>query len=174
MTCASRTFRPESSARLGGISRTRSPAPSARMAIRPSAPFSTMPAHRAPTGSRGSSDTATATSPAMASLVNGAMVRYLDANDISSFGGGHFSDGVPPILAVAQQRRASASADFVEAVIALYETQGALARGVRLHADGIPRPDANPLDGADNRRAADGRGRIRRRRAPPGCPALRG
>ena len=67
------------------------------------------------------------TSPAMASLVNGAMVRYLDANDISSFGGGHFSDGVPPILAVAQQRRASASA-FVEAVIALYETQGALAR----------------------------------------------
>ena len=36
------------------------------------------------------------TSPAMASLVNGTMVRYLDANDISSFGGGHFSDGVPP------------------------------------------------------------------------------
>ena len=67
------------------------------------------------------------TSPAMAALVNGAMVRYLDANDISSFGGGHFSDGVPPLLAVAQQRGASAD-DFVEAVVALYETQGALAR----------------------------------------------
>ena len=55
------------------------------------------------------------TSPAMAALVNGAMVRYLDANDISSFGGGHFSDGVPPLLAVAQRRGASVDA-FIEAV----------------------------------------------------------
>lgn len=67
------------------------------------------------------------TSPAMAALVNGTMVRYLDANDISSFGGGHFSDGIPPLLAVAQQRGASAD-ELIEAVIALYETQGALAR----------------------------------------------
>ncbi len=67
------------------------------------------------------------TSPAMAALVNGTMIRYLDANDISSFGGGHFSDGVPPLLAVAQQRGASAN-ELLEAVIALYETQGALAR----------------------------------------------
>ena len=63
----------------------------------------------------------------MASLVNGTMVRYLDANDISSFGGGHFSDGIPPLLAVAEDRGLSAG-DLVLSVIALYEIQGALAR----------------------------------------------
>ena len=67
------------------------------------------------------------TSPAMASLVNGTMVRYLDANDISSFGGGHFSDGIPPLLAVSEDRGLSAG-DLVLSVIALYEIQGALAR----------------------------------------------
>ena len=67
------------------------------------------------------------TSPAMASLVNGTMVRYLDANDISAFGGGHFSDGIPPLLAVAQDRGLSAD-DLVTATVALYEIQGALAR----------------------------------------------
>ena len=67
------------------------------------------------------------TSPAMASLVNGTMVRYLDANDISAFGGGHFSDGIPPLLAVAQDRGLSAN-DLVVATVALYEIQGALAR----------------------------------------------
>ena len=67
------------------------------------------------------------TSPSMASLVNGTMVRYLDANDISSFGGGHFSDGVPPLLAVSEGRGLSAG-DLVLSVIALYEIQGALAR----------------------------------------------
>ena len=63
------------------------------------------------------------TSASMASLVNGTMVRYLDANDISSFGGGHFSDGIPPLLAVAQDRGMSAG-DLVLSVIALYEIQG--------------------------------------------------
>ena len=67
------------------------------------------------------------TSPSMASLVNGTMVRYLDANDISSFGGGHFSDGIPPLLAVAQDSGLSAG-DLVLSVVALYEIQGALAR----------------------------------------------
>ena len=67
------------------------------------------------------------TSPSMASLVNGTMVRYLDANDISSFGGGHFSDGVPPLLAVSEDRGLSAG-DLILSVIALYEIQGALAR----------------------------------------------
>ena len=67
------------------------------------------------------------TSPSMASLVNGTMVRYLDANDISSFGGGHFSDGIPPLMAVAEDRGLSAG-DLVLSVIALYEIQGALAR----------------------------------------------
>ena len=67
------------------------------------------------------------TSPAMASLVNGTMVRYLDANDISSFGGGHFSDGVPPLLALAQDRRRSAN-DLVTAIVGLYEIQGVLAQ----------------------------------------------
>ena len=67
------------------------------------------------------------TSPAMAALVNGTMVRYLDANDISAFGGGHFSDGIPPLLAVAQDRGLSAD-ELVTATVALYEIQGALAR----------------------------------------------
>ena len=82
------------------------------------------------TGSRGASTllgSTALTSPSMASLVNGTMVRYLDANDISSFGGGHFSDGVPPLLAVAQDRGLSAG-DLVLSVVALYEIQGALAR----------------------------------------------
>ncbi len=67
------------------------------------------------------------TSPAMAALVNGTMVRYLDANDISAFGGGHFSDGTPPLLAVAQHRSLTAN-DLITGTVALYEIQGALAR----------------------------------------------
>ena len=75
------------------------------------------------------------TSPAMASLVNGTMVRYLDANDISSFGGGHFSDGIPPLLAVAQDRGLSAG-DLVLSIIALYEIQGGLARSFDFMSQG--------------------------------------
>ena len=44
----------------------------------------------------------------MAALVNGTMVLYLDANDISASGGGRFSDGILPLLAVAQNRGLSA------------------------------------------------------------------
>ena len=67
------------------------------------------------------------TSASMGALVNGTMVRYLDANDISAFGGGHFSDGIPPLLAVAQNRGLSAG-DLVLSIVALYEIQGALAK----------------------------------------------
>ena len=86
--------------------------------------------YAAKTSSRGASTLLGSTErtlPSMASLVNGTMVRYLDANDISSFGGGHFSDGIPPLLAVAEDRGLSAGA-LVLSVISLYEIQGALAR----------------------------------------------
>ena len=82
------------------------------------------------TGSRGDSTllgSSERTSASMGALVNGTMVRYLDANDISAFGGGHFSDGIPPLLAVAQNRGLSAG-DLVLSVVALYEIQGALAK----------------------------------------------
>ncbi|GIX49159.1 MAG: MmgE/PrpD family protein [Candidatus Tectimicrobiota bacterium] len=66
----------------------------------------------------------------LAALVNGTMVRYLDANDIfASRGGsdtGHFSDAVPALLALAERHRHSGK-ELVTCVVAAYELQGALA-----------------------------------------------
>ena len=66
----------------------------------------------------------------LAVLVNGTMVRYLDANDIfvSSRGGpsGHCSDGTPGLLAIAEQYRRGGE-EFLTGLVASYELQGALA-----------------------------------------------
>ena len=97
------------------------------------------------------------TSPAMASLVNGTMVRYLDANDISSFGGGHFSDGVPPLLAVSEDKGLSAG-DLVLSVIAPLRDPGGARQVFRLHAPRLPRPDADSMDCSYRRRPTHGRG----------------
>ena len=65
-----------------------------------------------------------------AALVNGTMVRYLDANDIllaPGGRGGHFSDATPSLLAMAEKHGSSAD-DFVTCVVASYELQAALDR----------------------------------------------
>ena len=65
-----------------------------------------------------------------AALVNGTMVRYPDANDISlapGGRGGHFSDATPSLLAMAEKHGRSAD-EFVTCVVASYELQAALDR----------------------------------------------
>ena len=79
----------------------------------------------------------------LAALANGTMVRYLDANDVFvlSRGGpsGHFSDGTPGLLAVAEQYGRSAE-ELLTCLTASYEIQGALAQSFNfwdcgLHAE---------------------------------------
>ena len=66
----------------------------------------------------------------LAALVNGTMVRCLDANDIFvlSRGGpsGHCSDGTPGLLALAERYRRSGE-ELLTCLVASYELQGALA-----------------------------------------------
>lgn len=70
------------------------------------------------------------TPASMAALVNGTMVRYLDANDIFAFSGGHdsghFSDAIPALLALAEQHRRSGQ-ELITCIVGAYEIQGALA-----------------------------------------------
>jgi 2-methylcitrate dehydratase len=65
-----------------------------------------------------------------AALVNGTMVRYLDANDIlvSSRGGpsGHCSDATPGLVAVAEKYGRNGE-ELLTCLVACYELQGALA-----------------------------------------------
>ena len=65
------------------------------------------------------------TSPDMAAFANTIMIRYLDYNDaISLLGGGHPSDMMPAVLAVAEPQHSSAQ-DVILAVVAAYEIGGA-------------------------------------------------
>ncbi len=70
------------------------------------------------------------TPAALAALVNGTAVRYLDANDIVARSGdhdsGHFSDALPALLALAE-RHARAGAELLTCIVAAYELQGALS-----------------------------------------------
>ena len=81
----------------------------------------------------------------LAALVNGAMVRYLDANDIFilSRGGasGHCSDGTPGLLALAEQSQRS-GAELLTCLVASYELQGALAETFHFRERGL-----HPLTG---------------------------
>lgn len=67
---------------------------------------------------------------ALAALVNGTAVRYLDANDIVARSGdhdsGHFSDALPALLALAE-RHARSGAELLTCIVATYELQGALS-----------------------------------------------
>jgi 2-methylcitrate dehydratase len=77
---------------------------------------------------------------ALAALVNGTMVRYLDGNDIfvSSRGGasGHFSDGTPALLALAERYRRSGE-ELLTCLVASYELQGALAESFKFWDGGM-------------------------------------
>jgi 2-methylcitrate dehydratase len=76
----------------------------------------------------------------LAALVNGTMVRYLDANDIFilSRGGasGHCSDGTPGLLALAEQYRRSGE-ELLVCLVASYELQGALAETFHFRERGL-------------------------------------
>jgi 2-methylcitrate dehydratase len=75
-----------------------------------------------------------------AALVNGTMVRYLDANDIFvlSRGGpsGHCSDGTPALLALAEQYRRSGE-ELLTCLVASYELQGALVESFNFWERGL-------------------------------------
>lgn len=76
------------------------------------------------------------TSMEMAAFANSVMVRYLDFNDTYiSTGGGHPSDMVPAILAVADGHHASGK-EVLVATIAAYEVFGALADVVPIRDKG--------------------------------------
>jgi 2-methylcitrate dehydratase len=76
----------------------------------------------------------------LAALVNGTMVRYLDANDIFvlSRGGasGHCSDGTPGLLALAEQSQRS-GAELLTCLVASYELQGALSETFHFRERGL-------------------------------------
>ncbi len=76
----------------------------------------------------------------LAALVNGTMVRYLDANDIFvlSRGGpsGHCSDGTPGLLALAEQSQRSGE-ELLTCLVASYELQGALAESFNFWDRGL-------------------------------------
>jgi 2-methylcitrate dehydratase len=77
---------------------------------------------------------------ALTALINGTMVRYLDANDIFvvSRGGasGHFSDGTAGLLALAEQYQCSGE-ELLTCIVASYELQGALAESLNFWDRGL-------------------------------------
>ena len=81
----------------------------------------------------------------MAALVNGTMVRHLDANDIFVLhrGGtsGHFSDATAGLLSLAEQYRRSGE-ELLTCLVASYELQGALADSINFWDHGL-HPVAN-------------------------------
>jgi 2-methylcitrate dehydratase len=80
---------------------------------------STLPARILGSGQR--------TSPDMAAFTNTVMVRYLDCNDTyTQLGGGHPSDMIPAVLALADPWRASGEAVML-GIATAYEMFGALA-----------------------------------------------
>ncbi|MGZ8489189.1 MAG: MmgE/PrpD family protein, partial [Candidatus Binatia bacterium] len=84
--------------------------------------------------------TAEKVSAGLAALVNGTMVRYLDANDIFVLrrGGasGHFSDATAALLAVAEHYRRSGE-ELLTCIVASYELQGALAESLNFWKRGL-------------------------------------
>ncbi len=79
----------------------------------------------------------TRVSPEWAAWSNCVAVRDLDFHD--TFLGAEYShpgDNIPPLLAVAQQRRRSGG-DLMRAITTAYEVQVALARSISLHAHRI-------------------------------------
>jgi 2-methylcitrate dehydratase len=68
------------------------------------------------------------TSALNATLVNSFLVRFLDANDEG--GGGHNSDAIPSILAVAERQK-STGRDFITSVVISYELGARFKQSVK-------------------------------------------
>ena len=68
------------------------------------------------------------TLPELATFANGVMIRYLDGNDTLPGGGGHPSDVIAPMLAVAEASRSDGKA-LITAIALAYEVYYAFFRG---------------------------------------------
>jgi len=71
------------------------------------------------------------TSAPNVTLVNSFLVRFLDSNDLgmTKGSGGHPSDGIPGILAVAEREKADGR-DFLTSLVIHYELQGRVLEGI--------------------------------------------
>ncbi len=67
------------------------------------------------------------TSASNANLVNSFLVRYLDFNDLG--GGGHNSDAIPGVLAVAEREKSSGR-EFLTSLVVSYELGSRIAEGI--------------------------------------------
>lgn len=76
------------------------------------------------------------TLPELATFANGVMGRYLDGNDTFPGGGGHPSDVIPPMLAMADATRADGKA-LITAILLAYEIYSAFFRGAILRDRGM-------------------------------------
>jgi 2-methylcitrate dehydratase len=77
--------------------------------------------------------------PELAAFANGVMGRYLDGNDVCPGGGGHPSDGIAAVLAVAEWTGA-AGTDAIAAIALAYEIHHALFQATRVFARGLDHP----------------------------------
>lgn len=77
----------------------------------------------------------TRTSAPNAALLNSLLVRFLDFNDLG--GGGHNSDAIPSLLAVAERERSS-GADFLAAIVVSYELGARFGDAVTPSVVGVP------------------------------------
>lgn len=77
------------------------------------------------------------TLPELAAFANGVMGRYLDGNDtFPGGGGGHPSDVIAPILAVAESVDADGRA-LISAIVTAYEVYHAIYRGAVMRKHGL-------------------------------------
>ncbi|MGE5216543.1 MAG: MmgE/PrpD family protein [Chloroflexota bacterium] len=113
------------------------------LGAREAAPVHALKQHAIAQGGRADATilgTAEKVSAGLAALVNGTMVRYLDANDIFVLrrGGasGHFSDGTAALLALAERYRRSGE-ELLTCLVASYELQGALAESLNFWERGF-------------------------------------
>src|SRR3954470_23491580 len=80
--------------------------------------------------------TAHRTLPELATFANGVMVRYLDGNDTLPGGGGHPSDVIAPMLAVAEAKHAGGRA-LITAIALAYEIYYAFFKGFCMRDRGM-------------------------------------
>lgn len=124
--------------------------------------------------------TGTMTDSASAALANAFLVRYLDFND--SGGGGHNSDAIPSVLAVAERESASGK-KFLTALVTSYELGKRFREGIQagdlgreaFHTAGVTNdirggvsmpPSLGPLLGLNEREIANAIGICASRTAP--------
>lgn len=79
------------------------------------------------------------TLPELAAFANGVMARCLDGNDCCPGGGGHPSDAIGAVLAVAEWSDAT-GAEALTAIAVAYEVHHALFRAARVFSKGLDHP----------------------------------